>query len=87
MLFDYVQIKDRYDPRSKHQRKSKRSKHQQSWGLWGGGGALRLSAEILRGQIPLRKLLGYKKSIWIGLKSDLNAAKIITAQDYKRTKN
>ena len=39
-----------------------------------------------RGQSPLRKLLGSNKNLdW--LKTDLNAAKIITAQDYKHTKN
>ena len=31
------QIKDRHYPRNKHQRKSKCSKRQRSWELWGGG--------------------------------------------------
>ena len=38
------------------------------------------------GQNPLRKLLGSKKHSDC-LKVDLNAAKIIAVQDYKRTKN
>ena len=38
------------------------------------------------GQSPLRKILGSKEHLgW--LKIDLNAAEIITAQYYKRTKN
>ena len=37
-------------------------------------------------QRPLKKLLGSKENLdW--LKIDLNMAKIITGQDYKRTKN
>ena len=75
MLFYYVQIvqiKDRHDPKSKHQSKNKRSKHQRSKGLWAGWG-------------DLRKLLGSKDyQDW--LKIDLNAAKIITVQDYKHRK-
>ena len=40
----------------------------------------------LVGGPPLRKFLGSKEHLdW--LKTDLNAAKIITAQDYKGTKN
>ena len=51
----------------------------------GGGEALRLSRGF-RGQNPLRKLLGSKEHLdW--LKIDLNAAKVITVQDYKHTKN
>ena len=39
-----------------------------------------------RERSPLQKFLGYKKHLdWLQI--DLNAAKIITGQDYKRTKN
>ena len=52
----------------------------------GGGGALSPSAEVLGGRAPLRKFLGSKEHLkW--LKIDLNAAKVITVQDYKHTKN
>ena len=41
----------------------------------------------LRGTVsPSEVVLSYKEYL-DGLKIDLNAAKIITAQDYKRTKN
>ena len=88
MLFYYVQIKDRHDPRSKNQRKSKCSKRQQSWGLegeevWWSSDTL---SRDFRGQSPLGKILGSKENLdW--LKIDLNMTKIITAQDFKRTKN
>ena len=88
MLFYYVQIKDRHDPRSKNQRKSKCSKRQQSWGLEGKGvwwSSDTLSRDF-RGQSLLGKILGSKENLdW--LKIDLNMTKIITAQDFKRTKN
>ena len=81
MLFYYIQdvyqknklgqIKDRHDPRNKHQRKSKRSKRQQSWGT-------------LLGERKRNKFSGTKEHLdWF--KIDLNAAKTII--NYKRTKN
>ena len=54
-------------------------------GLEEGGGDDPYSRGF-RGQSPLSKVLGSKKHLdW--LKIDLNAAEIITVQDYKRTKN
>ena len=47
MLFYYVQIKDRHDPRSKRQ-----SKITELGALGGGGDALRHSAGILVGRAP-----------------------------------
>ena len=64
--------------RSEYNRqKSECSKHQQRWGVWG-------CSETPPG--PLRKFLGSKEYLnW--LKIDLNAAKIITIQDYKHAQN
>ena len=63
-------------------RKSKHSEHQHSWGLWKRGGRCsETRSRDFRGP-----LLGSKEHLdW--LKVDLHAAKIITAQDYKRTKD
>ena len=72
----------RHDPRNKHNQR--RSKRQRSWKV--SGGALSSPAGVLGSGALLRKLLGSKQHLdW--LKTDLNAAKIITVQDYKRTKN
>ena len=85
MLFCYVHIKDRHDPRSKYQSNSKHSKLQQSWGALGWGDSEFLNRDF-RGHSPLGKHLGHKEHLhW--LKKDLNAVKIITVQDYKHTKN
>ena len=74
-------IKDRYNPRSKHNQW--KGEHQQSRRI------LRCSKSLsgnFRGQDPLRKVLGSKEHLdW--LKLDLNAAQITTVEDYKRTKN
>ena len=51
MLFYYVQIKDRHDPRSKHQEKQAQQASTEV-GALGGGGALRLSAGILGARAP-----------------------------------
>ena len=50
------------------------------------GGRSKPLSGCFRGRSPLRKYLGSKQHLdW--LKIDLNAAEIITVQDYKRTKN
>ena len=71
--------KNRYDPRSKHnQQKKELSDRQRSWGVWGD--ALSPSVGALK-----RKFLDSREHLdW--LKIDLNAAEIIIAQYYKRTK-
>ena len=67
-----------HDPRNEYnQEKSECSKCQWSWGVWG-------CSETPVG--PLRKFLGSKEHLnW--LKVDLNAAGIITIQDYKHIQN
>ena len=72
-----------HDPRSKYnRRKSDRSEHQWSWGVWGGFWD---PSGVFRGWRSLRKSLGSKEHRdW--LKTDLNEAEIITAQDYKHKK-
>ena len=65
-------------PRGEYnQQKSECSEHQWSWGVWG-------CSETPTG--PLRKFLGFKEHLnW--LKIYLNAAEIITIQDYKHAQN
>ena len=59
------------------------SQRQRSWGIWGRYESL---IDSFRGRSPLRKFLDSKERLnW--LKIDLNAAEIITVQDFKRTKN
>ena len=73
---------NRHDPRSEcNWWKSERRERQRSWVVWG---VLRPN-QGFSGQSTLRKFLGSKEHIdW--LKIDLNAAELITVQNYKYKK-
>ena len=76
----YANIRHNRRTEYNHQ-KSEQSWRQQSWGVWG---VLRPQHGFRR-QGTLRKFLSSKEHLdW--LKTDLNAAKITTVQDYKHIK-